>query len=418
MPVSTILRSPAFSVCLLALLSVPVLALSDSYETAPEQDPTAVLGSQAAGPDYRVLAPVRSDGFLRMFQLETSYGTETILGDGLLKLRLHDLMVLRALDALENDQTFVDGLKQAAMKPVEFVESTVSDPVGTAKNTVTGVGRLFNRLGRGVESAVSGEGSPADLARAITGQDRARRELAVQLGVDPYTKFAPLSDKLDQAAGVSAAGGWTVKAVMALIPGGMISNIASTADDLRNSIVDSTLPELEERTSATLLQIDATQEIVEKLTNNTNFTATERAIIAYRLDYMAGVEGRDILVSRAAEASSREEAYFQLRRAVLLENYHQKTSPIGQIRLVGGFPVAILKNGAAALVLPLDMVAWTQTSANAFTGINTGLGQLPFPPTSMSFIVTGDLTDLTAERLASFGWDLTSNWPMPEGPVK
>ncbi|MTI01123.1 hypothetical protein [Roseibium sp. RKSG952] len=393
-------------------------AFSDAYETPPEQDPVTVLGAEASGPDYRVLAPVRSDGFLRIYDLESFYGTETISGDGLLKLRLKQLEILRALEALENNQTFVDGLKQAAMKPVEFVESTVTDPLGTAKNTVSGVGRLFGRIGKGVGSAVSGEGSPAEFAKAITGQERAKRELAVDLGVDPYTKFKPLSEQLDQAANVSMAGGWTVKAVMALIPGGMISNIASSADDLRNSIVDSTLAELEERTRETLLKVGATPDVVTRLSQNTNFTPTERAIIAYRLDFMTGVEGRDILAARAADAQTRDEAYFQLRRIVLLESYHNKTASLGRVRLVGGYPVGIRKDGIAAIIMPLDMVSWTQTSAQAFNSLNTGFQQLPFPPSGVDFVVTGDLTPLTAERLASFGWDLTSNWPMPEGPVK
>jgi len=99
------------------LTGAPALSLSEQYETPPEQDPAVVLEGKENGPGYAVLSPVRSDGFLRIYQLQTDQGVEQIEGDGLLKLRLSEIRVLIALESLKNDASFVDGLKQAAMKP-------------------------------------------------------------------------------------------------------------------------------------------------------------------------------------------------------------------------------------------------------------------------------------------------------------
>ncbi|MDN3721240.1 hypothetical protein QW131_23780 [Roseibium salinum] len=115
------------------VLAGPALALSGQYETPPEQDPAVVLDGKELGPGYAVLPPVRSDGFLRIYQLQTDLGVEQVEGDGLLKLRLSEMRVLVALEGLKKDASFMAGLKQAAMKPVDFVGSTVTDPVGTAK---------------------------------------------------------------------------------------------------------------------------------------------------------------------------------------------------------------------------------------------------------------------------------------------
>ncbi len=400
------------------LLSVPANALTEQYETPPEQDPATLLDGKELGPGYAVLSPVRGDGFLRIYQVQTDLGVEQIEGDGMLKLRLHEIQVLIALDSLKNDASFVDGLKQAAMKPVEFVESTVTDPVGTAKNTVSGVGRMFGRLTKGVEAAVSGKGgSPAELAKSITGQAKARRELAVDVGVDPYTFYRPLSEKLDETASVTTAGNWTVSAITSLLPGGIIVNAARQADNFRNLIVDSTPTELQERTSSVLRAVGVPEVTNAKLMGNPFYTASEKAAIAYQMQAMPGVKDLYLIAEKAADADSRDLAYFQLRRVVLMETYNSTVSPLGDIKLVSGIPVALRRDGIAAIVMPFDHVAWTQTVAQTFSAMHEGLGTLPFPPTGVDFLITGDVTPMAAERIAAFGWEITGNYPMPKGPV-
>jgi hypothetical protein len=396
----------------------PALTLSEQYETPPEQDPSVVLDGKQLGPGYAVLSPVRSDGFLRIYELQTDLGVERIEGDGLLKLRLSEIKVLIALESLKNDANFVDGLKQAAMKPVEFVESSVKDPVGTAKNTVSGVGRMFGRLGKGVEAAVTGKGgSASEIAASITGQARAKRELAVELGADPYTFYKPLSEKLDETASVTTAGNWTVSAITALIPGGIIVNAARTADNFRTVIVDSSPAELQERTAATFRSAGVSEKTISRFAANPFYTISEKAAIAYQLQAMPDVQDLDLIASKAADAESRDIAYFQLRRVVLLETYNRTVSGLSQIKNVAGVPVALRSDGLAAIVLPLDMVSWTKTVAQTFSNMHEGLGGLPFPPSGVDFLITGDLTPMAAERITAYGWEITGNYAMPAGPV-
>ncbi|MEO9527320.1 MAG: hypothetical protein ABJG32_08085, partial [Roseibium sp.] len=261
-------------------------------------------------------------------------------------------------------------------------------------------------------------GSPAELAKSITGQAQARRQLAVELGVDPYTFYQPLSDKLDETASVTTAGSWTVTAITSLLPGGLIVNAARQADNFRNVIVDSTPSELRDRTTSVLREAGVSEAIIQSLAANPFFTESEKAMIAYQLQAMPGVGDLDLVVAKAAEADSRDLAYFQLRRIVLLETYNRTVSGLGDIKLVSGIPVAIRRDGVAAVVLPLDMVAWTQTVAQTFSALHEGLAGLPFPPSGVDFLITGELTQMAAERIASFGWDITGDYPLPEGPVR
>ncbi|TYC54042.1 hypothetical protein FMN50_12945 [Rhodobacterales bacterium] len=407
---------------LLAALMISVQAaraLSGQYETPPEEDPSVVLDGNQLGPGYAVLSPVRSDGFLRIYQVQTDAGVEQIEGDGLLRLRLKEISALVALESLKNDASFVSGLKQAAMKPVQFVESTVTNPVGTAKNTVSGVGRMFSRIGKGVEAAVSGKGgSASELAASITGQARAKRELAVKIGVDPYTFYKPLAAKLDETASVTTAGNWTVGAITSLLPGGVVVNVARQADNFRTLLVDSSPAELAERTAQAFRMAGVSEQTIGKMASNPFYTASEKAAIAYQLRAMPGVRGLDLIAMKAAEAEARDVAYFQLRRVVLLETYNRTVSGLEQVRMVADIPISLRRDGIAAVVLPLDLVAWTETGARTFSSIHEGFAGLPFPPSGVDFLITGDLTPMAAERIAAFGWDITGDYPMPDGPVQ
>lgn len=401
-----------------ALGSGSVLAFSDSFETPPEQDPKTVLGERASGAGYSVLTPVRSDGYLRIYELKTDAGTEHLVGDGLLQFRLRELAALQALRSLEKDESFINGLKQAVKRPAEFVESTVTDPLGTAHSTVSGVGKIIGRISKGVEQAVTGETlSPTELAGIVTGLDRARRELALKIGVDPYTTYQPLSEQLDRAAAASTSDELNVSAVMSLLPGEMAKAGAGTVEPLRTLIVDSTRSELEKYTADTLRRTDVAKPVIEAFAVNLNYTPFDRAVIAYYLEAMTSVDGREVLAASAADAKTRDEAYLVLRRIVLLEHYHRTVAGLARIREMADFLVAIRRDGVAALVLPLDMLSWTRSTAMAFSGFQEGLTRLPFPPTGVDFRITGDITPDTAERLASFGWSVIANWPMPEGPI-
>ncbi|ADZ68486.1 hypothetical protein [Polymorphum gilvum] len=393
-----------------------LVGFTDSFETPPEQDPVAVLGPQASGATYRVLAPVRGDGFLRLYDVETGFGLMRVAGDGLLRNRLKELAALAALDQLGRQERFVEGLRQAALRPAEFVYGTVIDPLAAARGTVSGVGRLFDRISSGVGRAVTGDvGSPGEIARGLTGQARARRQLAVELGVDPYTDFAPLSARLDEASAVSAAGSLTVTALLALIPAGLAAPRPEAAlTPLTERILDSSRDELERRTAADLAGLGIPGPVVAALAANRHYTPMERAVLADRLQALAGVDGLTLLAEHMAGVETREEAWFQLRRAVMLAQDHE-ARPLAEIRHIAGFPVGLAADGGAALVFPLDMVAWTASSARALQALNEGLAAIGIPGKDIAFVVSGEITPLAAERLAANGWRLQPGTPLPDG---
>ena len=91
------------------------------------------------------------------------------------------------------------------------------------------------------------------------------------LGVDPYTNFPPLAQKLTDVASATAAGGLTVKAALAVIPGGAaviavssVSTIQSASDTLR----DKTSAQIAQEVKATLLRLDVPPDAVARFATN------------------------------------------------------------------------------------------------------------------------------------------------------
>jgi hypothetical protein len=118
----------------------------------------------------------------------------------------------------------------------------------------------------------------------------------------------------------------------------------------------------------------------------------------------AGIGNSALFIARAAEAGTREEAYFQRRRAQTLAE-HAKTLSIGDFVSVGGFPLNRLKEGGVIALFPFDQVAWTENVAWTFEAVTKGVsGQ----PGAHILAITGKLTDEARENVTRLGWTIRS----------
>jgi hypothetical protein len=75
------------------LAAVPAFA-----ETPAPMSAATILGADVKGPNWTVAESVRSDGFVRLYTVETPYGSFQVNGQRRMEQRLNEL---RALSALE-----------------------------------------------------------------------------------------------------------------------------------------------------------------------------------------------------------------------------------------------------------------------------------------------------------------------------
>jgi len=166
------------------------LIVSQSAAFAIEQPPTSaaadVLGQQAVGSNYEVLDPVVSDGLVQIFSVNSRYGRFSVAGRQLLQRRLGELAALAALEQMSQSELFTNALAKSATSPLRLGRDLLRNPFGTIEQSVSGVTQAFGQ----VKASISNPGSDPDgMAAGALGVSSAKRQIAAELGVDPYTDF-------------------------------------------------------------------------------------------------------------------------------------------------------------------------------------------------------------------------------------
>ncbi len=138
------------SCCIAATAALAGPALAN--EMPPEVSAASLLRGNEKGPNYTVLSPVQSDGLMRIFQVETPYGTYRVHGDAQLKTRIRELAAVRRLETMKASDTFVKSLGQAAAAPLKYGADLITDPKETLTRSVSGIANMFDRIGSGVRN--------------------------------------------------------------------------------------------------------------------------------------------------------------------------------------------------------------------------------------------------------------------------
>jgi hypothetical protein len=366
------------------------------------QDATAILGERATGANYRVTSPVQSDGLLRIYDIETPYGRLRAEGDEMLQIRLKELAAIAALDHVAGTAQFAEGLKVAAAQPLEFVGDVIEDPGGAVRGTISGASRLFKRAASGVRNL--GE-SHDNAAASLLGVSAAKRQIAVELGVDPYTDYQPLADHLERAARASALGGLTVKGVLALVPGatGAVVSSVSVASSVTDLVRSHTPSELRDFNRARLQSAGLDNPTIDLFLDNHAYTPTDQTIFAKAISDLGALGHLELFVTRAAAAGGRDLAIFHRRRAELLAHYNATVAPLREFALVAGIPFTSKQDGRIVAVFPFDLVAWTDLNG----GLLEALRGEPEMLGGAELVITGEATPRARSEFKRLGWALS-----------
>jgi hypothetical protein len=380
------------------LFSVTIPHAALAFETPPTAQAEAVLRAEATGPNYRIDPEVRSDGLMRLFVLRTRYGAFDVDGEDLMRERIRELQALRKLQAMSESTVFLQAAGKAAQAPLVFGQDLIDDPKATLQKSMSGVGNMFGRIGAAIDNR---QANRDNVATSLLGIDAARRALAVELGVDPYTDFAPLASKLNDVATASALGGLSIRAALAAIPGGagMAVSSTSTVETIRSTLVEKTSAQIVEEVRATLAQLQVPPSVSSRFVENRRYTPADLLIMARALAEFHA-ENTQLFIARAVNAETREEAVFQRHRAELLAR-HAKDYGIGAFIDVGGFPLNRLNDGRVIALFPVDEVSWTERVAGMFQHV---AGAAPHEHGQPLLVTTGELTPMAKEGAGQLGW--------------
>lgn len=396
-----------------AALLIPAGGLSaQNFERPPNFSAAKISVVKPSGANYTIKEPVRSDGLFRLYTLATPYGEFQVQGDFMLRMRLNELVALAELEKLSQSEQYGKALVNAGLSPVKYAGKLITDPVNTVQNTFAGIGSFFGSIGSGMANAGKTQDDPMS---SLLGVSRERRMLAAKVGVDPYTDFAPLSEKLKVLSEAAALGGLTVTGAMMAIPGaaGIVVSNLSTANTLGDMRVEElarnyTAAQLLDLNRQRLIAMGVDKTTAESFLMNRNYTPIDITTMTAALEAMGPVADKAVFVRRAAGMNVRGYA-FAMRKHAEMAAKHAKTGGFVRFVSLGGFPFNQTRDGAVVGVMPVDIVSWTDVTARVFGESSNDLRKIR---QSGEIRLTGTATNLAKQRLKELGWRVVERSPL------
>jgi len=357
-----------------------------AFEPAPtlagsELAPAAML----KGPLHTVAEPIRLDGYFGRFAIESKFGQFSVLGVNMLGVRVHELQAIEALQQVQQSQAFQDALVRSAQAPVRFVQSAVTNPVQTVENVGQGLGTVIGRIGFFAQSSVqsmsdaaadrnappppsqsapppAGESVPSGFTGDPFGFNRARREWAQQLNIDPYTTNPVLRPLLDNAATASFAGSFAVNTALGAVsmPVNLVVEFDTT---VRDKVWNTPAIDLARQSEATLLSLGVAGRTTRDFLRNRWFTPSLQTALVTALAKFGAIEGMESVIQVASQMQGETRARFLIESVRMLAKHREQGSRIAKLRMSTLVPIAVESDGTLVAAAAVDYVYWDKNTA-------------------------------------------------------
>lgn len=378
---------------------------------------TAILGNYRIGPGYTIQPQVITDGRYNTYVFETEYGNYPVIGDDLARQHIQELIALDALKKYSKAKEFVGGVGNAVVSPVKAVANTVTDPVGAAEGTYKNVERKLASVQRGLSKAgeyITTFGNPEQrrpdreddgFLEKLVDRPKAKRRLARELMVDPYTHFVPLAAELDKVASYSTAGAFGVDRAVGFVPGaaGIAISSLQTLDSLTTQPLDMDPEETAAFNRERLEKLNVPEVTIKALLLNRNLTPTEKTLAIGYLANMPTTLGRDALASFVASRDTRHSAFAALLTLSYLSAHPFGDQEVRNVEIIDSTPVLNLGVNRVAIVTSDDL-AWTPSNADQLSRLGDAMKGSAKADMKKEIRISGNATPLAERELQRRGW--------------
>ena len=404
--------------------SSAVLAQSQPahFEEPPTLSAATILKPEfAAGPDFAVRDTVSTYGGRNSYLIDSDFGPFEADGNVMLVQRVREVAAIARLREVSKTDEYAKALASATTSPLLLAKDLVTNPVSTVTGVPKGLFKFMNRFGEGIKEKAKGrERSQYEDSNAaqLIGFAKAKRDVALKLGVDPYSSNQTLQRELNGISWAAYAGKMTFTIATAPVGGG--AGIALTATNLTNTfdqaLRDQSPVDLRLSSLKRLLAMACTRAQADAFLNNTAFSPSVQTALVLHLDALATTANRPAFVQLATEESTSEgDALFFLSTSRLLAELQNRGRTISRINLFNGLPIAIGDDGTVILALEWDYATWTQKAAALASQIKTAKFANKTPK-GVIVALTGDASPLLQKELQAAGIELVTR--LAPGPLK
>ncbi len=354
-----------------AAVSALAQTADSTFEELPELRASEILRpDMLKGPYHSVREPVPTSAGMNQFVIDSEYGLFEADGNEMLFRRVKELYAIAQLKDVSRTDQFTNALVTAAKSPLVAAKNIVKDPVKAISNVPKGISKFLGKAGNTIKNAgkkkeegTDAEGSKTEQALGLS---KAKRQIAVSMGVDPYTRNAVLAKELEEIAWASWAGGFAFRAVTFPIsgPAGAALTATSLTSSAEQLLTEKSPADLIAINRRALIAMGASASSADRILSNDAFSPTHATAFVLNLQSLDKVTNRGACIDAAANTSSNEaDAVFCVQTARLMSELHKGSSPLSRIAMIGDFPVCVAKDGTVIVALQWDYAAWTAAAA-------------------------------------------------------
>jgi hypothetical protein len=353
-------------------------AANASFEELPELKASEILKPDILkGPYHSVREPVPTSSGSNQFVIDSEFGIFDADGNEMLMRRVKEIYAIAQLRDVSRTEQFTNALVKAAKSPLAAAKKIIKDPGQAISNVPKGVVKFFGKARNTIKSVGKdkkddendAEGSKAEQA---IGFSKAKREIALSMGLDPYTRNAVLEKQLEDIAWASWAGGFAFSAVTFPISGPVKMALTATniTDSAERLLREKTPEDLKAINRRAMLAMGASAKSADRILSNGAFSPTHATTFVLNLQTLDHAENRAGFIQAAAEESSNEsDALFCVQTARMMSQIHMGETPLARIAMIGNFPVCVSREGAVIVALQWDYAAWTSGAASVVSEV-------------------------------------------------
>ena len=335
------------------------------------------------GPLHAVAEPVTLDGYFGRFVIESKFGNFSVVGANLFGVRVNELQAIATLQDVESSQAFRDSLARAASAPIQLVQSAVTNPTGTVESVGQGLGSVLGRAGfvarsgaqsvadsarstspaaSGIPSAPEGETMPSAFTGDPFGYNKARRDWARQLNIDPYTSNPVLRPLLDNAAAASFAGSFAINTAIGAVSMGA-SLVVGFDTDVRDAVWNQAPVDLARQNESRLLAMGVSGRTTRDFLRNRWFTPSLQTALVVALSKLGNVSGVESVIHVASQVQGETRVRFLVESVRMLGEFQKNESGLAKLRMSGMVPLGIAGDGTLVAATAIDYAYWDKSAA-------------------------------------------------------
>jgi len=269
---------------------------------------------------------------------------------------------------------------------------------------VEGTGQFFSNVGAAL---FSDDPDQDNALKVAIGYDVAKRKFAYEFDINPYTANRPVAERLGAIAQAAVAGGVTTKVAMGAVDSKVMlgARIVGTAQSMKLLVRDNPPVKLREINAEKLKKMGVSSALAEAFLDNRSFDPYEETLLVGELEALPKVKGRDLFIARASRATTPREAMLLRSQAQMMGGYHVNVAKVAALVNLGSVLALQKQGGGVAVVLPLDLVFWTEDLEQKVADFDRQAGE----GTVRELLVSGRLDSTVRDELAARGWKVTES---------